>query len=347
MHDLHALVVDDSKVGRLTMMKKLDAMGMKVDLAESGQQALDFLAQHRPDIIFMDQMMPEMDGFEVTRRIKASPATRDIPIIIISGNDDADFVREARAAGAIDAIAKPPVSEVLESLLAALPKPAMAETAAVVAPPAPQPEAFKPVPSPSVDMVELQTLIERLVEATVSPIRADVIAEIDQRLAPEAANQRKAIAEWTQRLNLHVTAMAELKREVAHINTLDKHLRNLEQRHLALEAEVARPRPDFDAVQANLEQQVATRLSQIRTEHQAIQAELGELRERQSDARLRQLVAQTLASLKPVEQAPAADRESGQSELDQLRRKVKSLAIATAIGGVLLLGVIGMMVFGG
>ena len=82
MQNLLALVVDDSKVGRLTMMKKLEAMGLKVELAESGPQALDYLSRQHPDLIFMDHMMPEMDGFEVTRRLKADPATREIPVII-------------------------------------------------------------------------------------------------------------------------------------------------------------------------------------------------------------------------------------------------------------------------
>ena len=87
MHDLRALVVDDSKVGRLTMLRKLETLGIRVDMAESGHQALESLEQSRPDLIFMDHMMPDMDGFEATRRIKASPVFRDIPAVIVSGND--------------------------------------------------------------------------------------------------------------------------------------------------------------------------------------------------------------------------------------------------------------------
>jgi len=73
MRNMKALVVDDSKVGRLTMQKKLEAFGVGVDLAESGLEALNYLEHHRPDVIFMDHVMPELDGFEATRRIKAAP----------------------------------------------------------------------------------------------------------------------------------------------------------------------------------------------------------------------------------------------------------------------------------
>ena len=96
MRNMKALVVDDSNVGRLTMQKKLEAFGVGVDLAESGLEALNYLEHHRPDVIFMDHVMPELDGFEATRRIKAGPATRDIPVIIISGSDDKSLVRDAR-----------------------------------------------------------------------------------------------------------------------------------------------------------------------------------------------------------------------------------------------------------
>jgi len=260
MHDLHALVVDDSKVGRLTMMKKLEAMGVKVDLAESGQQALDYLAQHRPDMIFMDHMMPEMDGFEVTRRIKASPATRDIPVIVVSGNDEAAFVQEARAAGAIDAITKPPASGVLENLLESLPKLRAIAPAAVVAE-APPPAVVEQAPAPSIDMVEVHALVQRLVGEAVTPLHTDFMAEIGHHLEAESGNQRKNLAEWGERLNQQAATMEQLRRGVADAETLGNRLQALEQRLLPLEAEAARPQPDFDALRADIEQRIEQRFA--------------------------------------------------------------------------------------
>jgi CheY-like chemotaxis protein len=259
MHDLRALVVDDSKVGRLTMLKKLEAMGVKVDLAESGQQALDYLARERPDVIFMDHMMPDMDGFEVTRRIKASPATRDIPVIVVSGNEDEAFFREARATGAIDAIAKPPATEVLETLLASLPK-RVVEAPAV---PAPQPKGVEPVPAPSVDMAEVRALVERLVGTAVAPLRDGFMAEIGRRLEAEAGNQRMALGEWGERLDQQAAAMAELRRGAADAETLGNRLQALEQRLVPLEAEAGRPLPDIDALRTDIERRVAASLTEL------------------------------------------------------------------------------------
>jgi CheY-like chemotaxis protein len=295
MQDVRALVVDDSKVGRLTMMKKLEAIGVKVDLAESGQHALDYLAQHRPDMIFMDHMMPEMDGFEVTRRIKASPAIRDIPVIIVSGNDEATFLQESRAAGAIDAITKPPATGVLENLLASLPKLSaeapVAEVAPVVAE-APQPAVIEP--APSIDMAEVHTLLERLVGAAVAPLHDDFMAEIGQYLEVESGNQRKKLAEWGERLNHQAATMEELGRGVVDAETLGNRLQALEQRLLPLEAEAARPQPDFDALRADIDQRLAARFAESDARTDKLAPELESLRRDLHDmqARLDQHAAQ-------------------------------------------------------
>ena len=64
-----ALVVDDSKVVQFKLKRMLEARGMAVDTAASGLEALNYLKNHAPHVIFMDCMMPDMDGYEATRRI--------------------------------------------------------------------------------------------------------------------------------------------------------------------------------------------------------------------------------------------------------------------------------------
>lgn len=219
MHDLHALVVDDSKVGRLTMLKKLEPLGIRVDMVESGQEALDFLERGRPDLIFMDHMMPDLDGFEVTRRIKASPETRDIPVFIVSGNDEAAFVLEAREAGALDAIAKPPTTEALERLLASLPAPATGSAGGTGTEPAAAPAPVSVEVHPGLSLEQVQALLADLADGLRS--------EFEARLAA-------------------VQAAAESPRQQG------VELAALSARVAALDVVAARPQPDVEGLLSEL-----------------------------------------------------------------------------------------------
>ncbi len=436
MQDLSALVVDDSKVGRLTMMKKLEVLGVKVALAESGEQALDYLTRQRPDIIFMDHMMPEMDGFEATRRIKASPDTRGIPVIIISGNDDADFIQAAQAAGAVDAIAKPPAAGVLEGLLDSLPSwLEEAAAASAVAPPPVLPSVTALVATPYSEQAA-QELVSRLVADAVAPLRDEFMAEIGQRLESESAHQREMQAAWGRRLDQQAAEMAELGRGAAGVEALDKRWHAFEERLQHLETETDKPLPDFDALRSNLDQWVNARLAQLQADllsmtqslpprleslrqevHSArsaqadqtarfeqwgsrldtyaeelarvsrdvqsiwsarvewenlmeqrmeqhikqrldalgaagqastpagggaaLQAEVAKLRDRVSDARLREIIQATLDKARPASDA------GGHAEVARLQGRVRLLTIATAVGGALLLAMLGMTLWGG
>jgi CheY-like chemotaxis protein len=275
MHDLRALVVDDSKVGRLTMLKKLEAIGVKVDLTESGQQALDYLAQNQPDLIFMDHMMPDMDGFEVTRRIKAAPATRNIPVFIVSGSDDEAFVQQARAIGATNAIAKPPAAGVLETILGSLPKPGAGPAAGAVAEAAPQPAAVEPAPVPSMDRAEVHALVERLLGGAMDHLHEGLLADIGKRVEAKIETQRQTLQEWRVQLDQAAAGIAELTSKAAETETLGKQLNAIEQRLLPLESAAARPVPDIDVLRQDVEKRIASGLAefQAKTEHEAPQSE--------------------------------------------------------------------------
>ncbi|MDH5471040.1 MAG: response regulator, partial [Gammaproteobacteria bacterium] len=73
-----ALVVDDSRSARVSLKRMLEQHNMEVDTLESAPEALDYLSNHTPDVIFMDHMMPDMDGFEAVEAIKGNPDTATI-----------------------------------------------------------------------------------------------------------------------------------------------------------------------------------------------------------------------------------------------------------------------------
>ena len=81
----HVLVVDDSKSARLMLRKMLQGFGLTVDIAETAEEAINYLHSKRPDAIFMDHTMPGMDGLTAVRRIHGDPQTANIPVVMMAG----------------------------------------------------------------------------------------------------------------------------------------------------------------------------------------------------------------------------------------------------------------------
>ena len=101
------LVVDDNASDRDVLERRLTREGRTVVTAASGAAALDLLTTQKFDLILLDLIMPEMSGFEVLRRLKASEQTRDIPVIVISALDELESVVRCIEAGAEDYLTKP------------------------------------------------------------------------------------------------------------------------------------------------------------------------------------------------------------------------------------------------
>ncbi len=94
-----ALVVDDSRSARVILSRMLELHGVQVDTAESGEQALEYLKGVQPDVVFMDHLMPGMDGFEAVRAIKRDARTAAIPVMMYTSQESDIYLREAGALG--------------------------------------------------------------------------------------------------------------------------------------------------------------------------------------------------------------------------------------------------------
>jgi CheY-like chemotaxis protein len=101
-----ALIVDDSRSARVILSRMLEAYGLEVDAAESAEQALEYLRQGRPDVIFMDHLMPGMDGFQAVQAIKGNPDTAMIPVMMYTSQEGDLYVSQARALGAVGVLPK-------------------------------------------------------------------------------------------------------------------------------------------------------------------------------------------------------------------------------------------------
>jgi CheY-like chemotaxis protein len=101
-----ALVVDDSKSARVVLSRMLERYGIEVDSAESAESALEYLKDRRPDVIFMDHLMPGMDGLQAVRHIKSKPELSAIPIMMYTSQEGEIYGGQARASGAVGVLPK-------------------------------------------------------------------------------------------------------------------------------------------------------------------------------------------------------------------------------------------------
>jgi CheY-like chemotaxis protein len=101
-----ALVVDDSRSARAFLTRILERYELAVDGAESAEQAIEYLTRQRPDVIFMDHLMPGMDGFQAVQAIKDNPLTATIPILMYTSQEGELYLSQARALGALGVLPK-------------------------------------------------------------------------------------------------------------------------------------------------------------------------------------------------------------------------------------------------
>jgi CheY-like chemotaxis protein len=101
------LVVDDNAQNLELLVAYLDALDCRVDTARDGVEALEKIQQQRPDLILLDIMMPRMSGFEVCRKLKSDPQTREVPVIMVTALNELGDIERGVESGTDDFITKP------------------------------------------------------------------------------------------------------------------------------------------------------------------------------------------------------------------------------------------------
>jgi len=111
------LIVDDSRTAIAVLKKTLEPTGYSVISAPSGEEGIDMAKLHMPDLILMDVIMPGLNGFQATRILRKEESTKNIPIVIISGNEQATEKFWGLRVGANGFLAKPVKRSELFNLL--------------------------------------------------------------------------------------------------------------------------------------------------------------------------------------------------------------------------------------
>ena len=192
------LLVDDSKSARFVLRTLLQKRGFTVDLAESAEVALEMIQRAPPDAIFMDHMMPGMDGHAATIALKADPATAHIPIVMCTSNDRPEHVQKAKELGALGILPKPATPEKLNEIVAALD-----HASATSTPPTDHPRPISPAPSMARSQelqTTLQTMLPSLIEESLTPLIERIVTERWQSTtsldsAADAAQIEAAVAQ--------------------------------------------------------------------------------------------------------------------------------------------------------
>jgi len=116
-----ALIVDDERCIREVISYVLDEKGFSTESASDGKEALEKIAQNKPDIIILDFAMPQMDGLQVCKQLKTHPDTQDIPIIFLSAHKHIEQMIKDMPGAAVKYLEKPYdlkyLLEQIESLL--------------------------------------------------------------------------------------------------------------------------------------------------------------------------------------------------------------------------------------
>lgn len=103
----HILIVDDLPRNLQVLALLLDKAGYRVSMAMDGAKALEMVRVEPPDLILLDVMMPDLDGLEVCRRLKADAAVREIPVIFLTARAELEDLQEGFRLGAVDYVTKP------------------------------------------------------------------------------------------------------------------------------------------------------------------------------------------------------------------------------------------------
>jgi CheY-like chemotaxis protein len=217
-----ALVVDDSRLARYTLERLLKELGFQVQSVASGQEALNSIKQNPVDIVFMDFMMPDMDGYATAAAMAQVPQIKDTPVLMCTAqeSDDAAEAPRTESANIRGYIPKPPTADAVKQALetiraqAAAPSPA---TAPAEASAAAQPATSS---SPSVDEErlkrELEQIARHVAEETARQVVDKLLKEsmtvLSRQLTPTVVKQTTAHVEehihreMDEKIDYHIKA---------------------------------------------------------------------------------------------------------------------------------------------
>jgi CheY-like chemotaxis protein len=236
------LLVDDSKSARYALRLQLQRYGMAVETEDAAETALERVRDTPPDAIFMDHTMPGMNGFEALDILKSTPATKHIPVVMCTSNEDSEFIAQARKKGAVDILSKSTAPEKLEALLERLqvavtapaPAAAVAESGPAYQPALPEADGTVPTQEQLAEGVLAR--VRPLLDQHAKTLAADLVARTDERLDMRV---RTAIGPIVDELSDRLSAELFAKTDEKLISRLGEEADRLQKNFIKAQSEQA------------------------------------------------------------------------------------------------------------
>tara|TARA_B110000196_G_scaffold190640_1_gene163337 strand:- start:3841 stop:4710 length:870 start_codon:yes stop_codon:yes gene_type:complete len=253
----NALIVDDSKSARIMLQRLLKKMNVGSLAVESAEEAIRYLEEKQPDVIFMDHMMPGMDGLEATQTIKNNPKTQSIPTIMYTSKEGDGYNILAKSHGASGVLPKPADQQAVMAVIDSL-----SEHAANDVP------ANAGIIDSSITLEHVERLIKTRIDSSILSAKAEISAGLDgvSHQLVQTQEERLVIAE--RRLKQQLESLQAKITTLNNDSDLFKRLQpQIQKQALVIADKLARKNVEalkqsteikLNALQENQTQQLAT-----------------------------------------------------------------------------------------
>lgn len=230
----NALIVDDSRSARIMLKRLLEKMNVGSLAVESAEEAIKYLEEERPDVIFMDHMMPGMDGLEATQTIKNNPKTKSIPTIMYTSKEGDGYNVLAKSHGASGVLPKPADQQAVMAVIDSL-----SEHAANDMP------TINVTPDSIITLEQVERLIRARLNNSVLSAKAEISAGLDgvSHQLIQTQEERLVIAE--RRLKQQLEPLQTKVMALNNDNDLFKRLQpQIQKQALVIADKIARKKVD-------------------------------------------------------------------------------------------------------
>jgi CheY-like chemotaxis protein len=256
----NALIVDDSKSARIMLQRLLAKMNVVALAVESAEEALSYLEKQHPDVIFMDHMMPGMDGLEATQTIKNNPKTQSIPTIMYTSKEGDGYNTLARSHGASGVLPKPANQQAVMAVIDSLAESAANDVTVS------QPEA---IATPSVSLEAIEKLIKSRLNSSVLSAKAEIAAGLDGVSHQLLQSQQEQLTIAERSLKQLVKPLQGQLIDLQDDNTLFKRIQpQMQKQSMVIADKISRKKTEALAKENN------SKIKQLEDKHQLLLTEI-------------------------------------------------------------------------